>query len=77
MYLRSQLQGFAEDIMDSQQAVEFKQGIQSIEFDEDGLCVSGAIDIPLAHVRDLREEFKRRHHEFLTVADLERLQEME
>ncbi|MEQ1849154.1 MAG: hypothetical protein ABL890_01030 [Candidatus Peribacteraceae bacterium] len=75
MYHRSQLEGFAAQIADSAQRSAFEQNvIQTIQFDDAGLCSGGELDrFASSELATLCGEFAERHLEFLTQENFEKI----
>lgn len=74
MYLKTQLEKFADQIQDDTQAAAFKEVASSIEFDERGLCSGGALEVfTHTNLNNLRRDFEQRHLEFIGTEDLVRI----
>lgn len=69
VFLRSQLDGYAEQIQDPQKKVAFQQAISTMTFDTNGMCLGGALDFMIGtNLESLRDDFHARHIQFLTQA---------
>ncbi len=74
MYLRSQLDRFADQIQDAEQARQFRTIVDSISFDTKGLCIGASLErFDGTAVDALRKDFEARHIEFLQQTDFDAL----
>jgi hypothetical protein len=66
MFHRSQLGGYADQIQDDTQKAEFRRVVDTISFDDKGLCSGAAIDVmDGTDLENLKQDFVRRHIEFM------------
>ncbi len=74
VYLKSQLNGFADTIADPTQQAEFRQFVGQIPFDAEGVCGGASLDALVGtRLGGLAAEFHEKHLQFLTPEAFEKL----